>query len=126
MLFLAGCSHPSGTVGGAGKTFAMTRALSPKSAAALAARLANEQCAQRYHREPFLADQNIVVLRDGKYSWGGLNEGGAKGFSARVTFDAEGRNQQVEVFYSNDAEIPDRSFFEDPVIQIPDFESDRL
>ena len=125
VLFLAGCSHPSGSAASTGRTYATIRAISPRAAAALAARLANEQCGQRYHREPFLAGQNVAVFRAGKYSWGGLNEGAAKGYSALVTFDADGGDPRVEVYYSNDAEIPDQSFFEVPTDGFSDVEGER-
>ena len=88
----------------AGRKLTAYRVLSPGEAARLAARLANEESARRYHRQPFQAGQNAAVLRDGWYSWGGLNEGARSGFSALVSFDARGQDARVEVFFSSDEE----------------------
>jgi hypothetical protein len=42
-------------------------------------------------------------LEDGLYHWGGLDVGGAGGFSTLVTFRRDGSESHVEVYFSSDA-----------------------
>ena len=80
--------------------------LSASQAAQLAARLANEECQRLHQRRPFSADLYPAVLEGNDYRWGGLNVGGPFGFSALVTFAADGSNPKVEVYFSTDLWIP--------------------
>lgn len=81
-------------------------ALNPAEAAQLAAKLANEECARRYRRQPFRPDQHTAQPTDAGYRWGGLREGARGGYSALVTFARDGSNPHVEVYYSTDALSP--------------------
>ncbi len=79
------------------------RTLSPGGAAELAAKLANDECARLYKRRPFAADQHpAVLLEDGRYHWGGLDQAGTAGYSADVTFAPDGSHPKVEVYFSTD------------------------
>ncbi len=97
-----GCSCSS--THGVGKSPVVTakRALSADQAAHLAADLANNQCDRQYRRRPFTAEQHPVVVEDGMYRWGGLNEGAPSGLSALVTFRQDGSEPHVEVYFSTD------------------------
>jgi hypothetical protein len=108
IIVLIGCQRPTNpgtpsTVAGQRTITATRQGLSPKDAAELAARLANEQCEHQYRRRPFKPDQYSAVLNDGRYQWGGLDVGGVGGFSALVTFLREGSEPHVEVYFSSDA-----------------------
>jgi len=95
------CSHqPDG--GGANNVSPRTIHLSADRAAQLAAKLANDECEQRYQRRPFRPEQHAAVLENGKYRWGGLDVGGRGGFSALVTFTPDGSRPKVEVYFSTD------------------------
>lgn len=76
--------------------------LSASEAADLAARLANDACHRLYQRRPFKPEQHAAVLQDGTYRWGRLNEGARGGYSALVTFRADGSTPSVEVYLSTD------------------------
>ena len=79
------------------------RVLGPAEAAELAARLANDECARLYQkRRPFSPSQHKVILRDSRYEWGGLDPGAPGGYSALVTFNPDGTNPKVEVYFSTD------------------------
>ncbi len=82
--------------------------LSGNGAAELAAKLANDECERLYKRRPFAAGQQRAVLREGRYHWGGLDQGGPGGYSALVVFNADGSNPQVEVYFSTDLLSPAR------------------
>jgi hypothetical protein len=72
-------------------------------AAKLAARLANDECEARYRRRPFKPAQHSAVLQEAIYRWGGLDVAGPGGFSALVTFQQDGSDPHVEVYFSSDA-----------------------
>ena len=82
--------------------------LSPSQAAQLAAKLANAECQRLHQRQPFSPDQHPAVLESNMFRWGGLDVGGPLGFSALVTFAADGSNPKVEVYYSTDLLTPER------------------
>jgi len=92
VILESGCSHAP--------------ALSPDAAAQLAAKLANEQCDRLYQQRPFSASQHSAVLRNGIYKWGGFDPTGPGGFSALVSFRADGSAPHVEVFFSCDPPWP--------------------
>jgi hypothetical protein len=81
-------------------------ALSPHAAAQLAAKLANEQCDYLYKRRPFGASQHLAVLQNGTYNWGGFDAAGPGGFSALVSFRADGSEPHVDVYFSCDPPWP--------------------
>jgi len=97
-----GCSrsaNPSPAHSAGGST---QRILSDVEAAALAARLANDQCERQYRKRPFRAEQHAAVLEEGIFRWGGLEVGAPGGLSARVTFRQDGSHPNVDLYYSND------------------------
>ena len=79
------------------------RALSAEDASVLAAGLANEQCERQYRRRPFKPEQYPAILQEGVYHWGRLDVGGHEGFSASVSFNPDGSEPHVEVYFSTDA-----------------------
>lgn len=99
----AGCARSSGPNTVSPPTKAQRIMLDNRGAAELAARLANDECARRYSRQPFAPQQHPAVLKQGMYEWGGLDVGGPSGFSAFVRFGLDGSNPQVEVYFSSDA-----------------------
>ncbi len=80
--------------------------MTPSEAAQLAARLANDECERLYRSRPFKAEQHAAVWKDGEYRWGGLDEGAPMGLSALVTFQANGTEPRVEVYFSTDIHLP--------------------
>ena len=78
------------------------RTLSPDDAAALAAKLANQECERQFQRQPFKAGQHAAILQDGFYHWGKLDVGAVGGLSAVVWFRQDGRDPHVEVYFSSD------------------------
>ena len=101
-----GCSASTATRSGATRSTEVKRVLSPTEAAELAARLANDECARLYHKRPFTPDQHEAVLKGGVYQWWHLDVGGRGGFSAKVSFNADGSRTQVEVYFSTDVRWP--------------------
>ena len=97
-----GCSRHPGTNAAPPPAPVAKRVLSAVGAARLAAQLANDQCERQYHTRPFAPEQHPALLGEGTYRWGGLDVGGPKGFSALVTFRADGTQPHVEVYFSDD------------------------
>jgi hypothetical protein len=77
-------------------------ALGEQEALALAVSLANDACQTRYHRAPFEAGTYSIDFADGRWRWGRLDPAGPRGYSATVSFDAQGGDRQVEVYLSTD------------------------
>ena len=99
-----GCVRSTRPPGGGQQSESTPRqALSAPDAAVLAAQLANEQCERQYRRRPFKPEQHSAIFQGGRYHWGGLDVGGAGGFSAVVTFRRDGSEPHVEVYFSSDA-----------------------
>ena len=71
-------------------------------AAAMAAKLANEECLRQFDNAPFDTASFALEFSDGRWRWGRLDVHGEKGYSARVSFDPDGGNDSVEVFFSTD------------------------
>jgi len=78
------------------------RVLSADHAADLAAEIANEECNRLYKRRPFKSDDHVPELREGRWHWGRLDPLGHDGLSAEVTFDPDGANPEVTVYFSSD------------------------
>ncbi len=78
------------------------RPLSKDEAVELAVAIANEECMKNFSAAPFDASSYPIELRDGRWRWGALDPAGLGGFSAIVSFDANGNNRSVEVFLSTD------------------------
>jgi hypothetical protein len=98
-----GCVPPTSNSVGQPAGSSTPRALSSHDAAALAARLANDQCERQFQgRRPFSAAQYSAELQDGLYQWGKLDVGGVAGFSAIVTFRQDCTDPHVEVYFSSD------------------------
>ena len=81
--------------------------LSQTQALNLAVSLANEKCLSQFKETPFDTASYTIVLKEDRWSWGGLDLAGINGYSAQVMFDAWGGNQNVEVFLSIDNAVPD-------------------
>ncbi len=94
LLFALGCL--GSRQGGRSESLSETQALE------LAVALANEECKARFSAEPFDASSYRIKFVDGRWQWGKLDPGGLHGFSARVSFDGNGRGRRVEVFLSTD------------------------
>ena len=70
-------------------------ALTPSTAAALAAKLANDECDRLHKKRPFTAEQYTAVLEGDMYRWGQLDPGAPSGPSAVVSFRADGTQPQT-------------------------------
>jgi len=79
------------------------RPLSRIEAIQLAVSLANAECKERYQTAPFGESSYTIAQSGDRWLWGGLDQVGEAGFSARVEFDAHGGDRKVEVYYSTDA-----------------------
>lgn len=75
-------------------------ALSEADALALAVSLANEECFNRYSKRPFNEESYKIKFEEGRWLWGRLDISGEGGFSAAVSFDSNGKNKAVEVYFS--------------------------
>ena len=83
-------------------TPAADKALAAVDAARLAAVLANDECHRLYGARPFAAEQYPALLEDGQYEWGRPDIAAPGGYSATVTFAADGTLPRVAVYYSTD------------------------
>ena len=71
--------------------------LTPVSAGVLAARLANDRCADAYGQRPFHAEDFEADLENGRWHWGTPGGDKVDGFETEISFDREGRARQVMV-----------------------------
>ena len=78
------------------------QAINTHEAAVLAANLANDECARLYNSRPFTSIDHIPESRDDRWYWGRLDQVGHNGLSAKVTFDLDGSNEKVKIYYSSD------------------------
>ena len=76
--------------------------LDEKQAAQLASRLANQKCQECFERRPFSPADYSAAVKQNRWTWGVLDPAGINGYSARVAFDLDGGNPEVEVFLSTD------------------------
>ena len=76
---------------------AASRPLTPVSAAALAARLANDRCHRIYGAHPFSPEAFDAVLDRERWHWGTVNAGKIDGYEVDVTFAADGSHPRVRV-----------------------------
>lgn len=77
-------------------------------AAAFASRLANDECAKMYKMRPFRPDRwRALVGDDRRWHWGRLELGPPDGLSAEVSFDRDGQNPDVKVYYADSVEWAD-------------------
>ena len=102
VICAAGCSRSSTSQPGISLTKPDTGALSSSAAAALAARLANDECDRLHNKRPFKAEQHAAVLEGEMYRWGRLDPAGRSGLSAVVAFRADGSQPDVRVYFSTD------------------------
>ncbi len=82
------------------------KALSANEAAALATRVANEECERLYERRPFSANLYSIELREATWHWGRYDPAGIHGFSAEVSFRVDGSDPKVKVHWSSDNMVP--------------------
>ena len=73
------------------------RPLTPVSAGALAARLANERCQRVYGARPFAPDDFEAVRGTAGWRWGTSDGGKIDGYEVEVSFDERGGSRKVEV-----------------------------
>ena len=68
----------------------------------MAAYLANAACEQHFGKKPFLPSHWTAELIEGRWHWGHWDPAGASGYSAIVSFDADGSHPDAQVFFSSD------------------------
>jgi hypothetical protein len=71
--------------------------LSPVSASALAAQLANDRCQKTYGLRPFREGDFDAMLDQSRWHWGTRDGGKVDGFEVEVSFDREGGGKRVWV-----------------------------
>jgi hypothetical protein len=59
-----------------------------------------------YGATPFDESNYSIEFKDGRWRWGDLDIYGVYGFSAKVSFDPNGKSRTVEVFLSTDVMSP--------------------
>lgn len=69
----------------------------PHSAGALAARLANDRCQERYGARPFAPSDFAAEWQGGRWRWGGEDAQPVDGYSATVSFAPDGSAREVDV-----------------------------
>lgn len=95
MLLVSNCTNPRSREDG-GK-------LSKTQALELATDLANAECKEKFQVEPFDSTSYPIVFEKGRWRWGQIDPHGIGGYSAVVTFRADGSYPQVEVAFSTDS-----------------------
>lgn len=101
-LALACSTPPRPKSAGRSGPAATGQALSQPEAADLAAYLANASCELHFGKKPFLPSHWTAELTDGRWHWGHWDPAGVGGYSAIVSFDADGGHPESEVFFSSD------------------------
>jgi hypothetical protein len=82
--------------------------ITQEHAAELAAKLANEKFQKDFHRSPFKPESYKAELIDSRWHWGIMDLGGINGCSAKVEFNKDGSEENVEVaLYSDKAYLND-------------------
>jgi hypothetical protein len=79
-------------------------------AAELAAKLANDECYKRFERRPFLAKQYPITFFEDRFRWGRMDPGAEGGISAEVSFGPRGEDPKVQIYLSDDKNIPFNDF----------------
>lgn len=74
-----------------------SRPHTPYSAGVNAARLANDQCQDRYGQRPFTPDDHEAEFIAGRWVWGGEGSLHIDGYSVEVSFAPDGRKARVDV-----------------------------
>jgi hypothetical protein len=84
--------------------------LTREQAAKLGATVANVECEKQYHKRPFKPDTFPAKFKNNYWwHWGRLDQAGVDGFSAEVSFNATGDEQQVKVYLSTDTIMPKKA-----------------
>lgn len=77
--------------------------ISQEQAAVHAAKLANEKCQKEFGNSPFTPGSYEAELVDGRWHWGKIEPIGINGYSAKVEFNKDGSDENVEVAFSIDS-----------------------
>ena len=102
-VHLAGCNTRNGQLAIKHRPQAELSLLSADAAADLAAQLANDECERLHGNRPFKPETYKVRLTEGLYTWGHVDPGGPGGLSAQVTFRPDGKDPQVQIWFSTDS-----------------------
>jgi hypothetical protein len=84
-----------------GKT--LPKKLNSNQAAQLASELANVQSDITFHIRPFSASNFNPVLNKGRWHLGSLDVAALNGYSSKVSFDLDGRDPKVDIYFSQDS-----------------------
>lgn len=71
--------------------------LTQVSAAALAAKLANERCGKDFGERPFRAEDFDATLQNGRWEWGTENGSPIDGYEVEVSFAHDGRDSRTVI-----------------------------
>ena len=80
--------------------------LTRSEALELAVALANEKCREKHNASPFDAKWYPIEFDGSRWHWGGYDPAGRGGYSAEVSFDAQGGERKVQVYLSTDRVEP--------------------
>ena len=72
-------------------------------AALLGATLANEQCQSSFQKQPFLPTHYKAEFKFERWYWGRLDMEGIDGYAAEVSFNKDGQDRKVKVYYISDS-----------------------
>ena len=103
LLVALTCSCAQNNSASRATPYELRTVLSAEQAAALSARLANDECERLYKRRPFTPEQYEAKLMDGSYHWGHLDVGAPAGLSAEVSFKPDGSEPNAKVWFSTDS-----------------------
>jgi hypothetical protein len=92
---------------------------STAEAEAKAVAMANEKCMREFGREPFRTGYFPVSREGSRWLWGWLDPAGGQGYTAQVSFLADGSKPEVALSFAEpfhvDMEEPNAPRLNDPV-----------
>jgi len=80
--------------------------LNAEEALVLAVKLANQKCLEDFSKAPFDVNTYPIEFQNGRWHWGRFDPAGITGYSAIVSFNKQGLDRNVEVFFSTDTIVP--------------------
>ncbi len=76
--------------------------LNKNQALKLAVKISNEECNDNFGVSPFDTSSYDIEYKDGYWIWGTFDVSGIDGYSVITKFDKYGKNDTVQVFFSED------------------------
>ena len=79
--------------------------LNKNQALKLAVKISNKECNDNFGVSPFDTNSFEIEYKNGYWVWGELDVSGIDGYSVITKFDKYGKNDTVEVFFSDDRRV---------------------